>query len=176
MFILERKKECCKLKTTNTITEMSRIRFQHIVKGIRRCLSEGPYKGGGVLFFRRQPDGSKKILIFRRNHQPGKGLFSIPGGKMDASDHGSYVRCAIRETWEETRLNILPEDVEGVISISIPCFRWKTQLVPLKGRIADIRFVTGELSEPMELTPKEADRLPLTLSMRLTLLLFRLRN
>jgi 8-oxo-dGTP pyrophosphatase MutT (NUDIX family) len=155
---------------------MEGIRINQIVKAIRRCLSEGPYRGGGVLFFRRQPDGSRTILLFRRNHQPGKGLFSIPGGKMDTCDHNSFVNCAIRETWEETRLNILPEDVEGVISISLPCFRWKTQLVPLNGRIADIRFVTGELSEPMELTPKEAGRLPLTLSMMLTLLLFRLRK
>jgi 8-oxo-dGTP pyrophosphatase MutT (NUDIX family) len=95
---------------------------------------------------------------------------------MDASDQGSFVSCAIRETWEETRLNILPEDVEGVITISLPCFRWKTQLVPFNGRITDIRFVTGELSEPIELTPVEARRLPLTLSMRLTLLLFRFRR
>jgi 8-oxo-dGTP pyrophosphatase MutT (NUDIX family) len=95
---------------------------------------------------------------------------------MDASDHGSFVRCAIRETWEETRLNILPGEVEGAINISLPCFRWKTQLVPFNGRMTDMRFVTGELSEPMELTPAEARRLPLTQSMRLTLLLFRFRK
>jgi 8-oxo-dGTP pyrophosphatase MutT (NUDIX family) len=152
------------------------IKFQSIKKAIKRCLSEGPYRGGGVLFFRRHPDGSRTILLFRRSHQPGKGLFSIPGGKMDASDHGSFVRCAIRETWEETRLNILPGEVEGAITISLPCFRWKTQLVPFNGRMTDMRFVTGELSEPMELTPAEARRLPLTLSMRLTLLLFRFRK
>jgi 8-oxo-dGTP pyrophosphatase MutT (NUDIX family) len=152
------------------------IKFQSITKAIKRCLSEGPYRGGGVLFFRRHLDGSKTILVFRRSNRPGKGLFSIPGGKMDASDQGSFVSCAIRETWEETRLNILPEDVEGVITISLPCFRWKTQLVPFNGRITDIRFVTGELSEPIELTPVEARRLPLTLSMRLTLLLFRFRR
>lgn len=61
--------------------------------------SERPLVGVGVVIV---ADGS--ILLIQRGHEPGKGLWAVPGGKVD---HGEGLReAARREAREETGLEV----------------------------------------------------------------------
>lgn len=61
--------------------------------------SERPLVGVGVVIV---ADGS--ILLIQRANEPGKGLWAVPGGKVD---HGESLRdAARREAREETGLDV----------------------------------------------------------------------
>lgn len=139
-------------------------------RSLERCRSEGPYHGGGVLFFRKRSDGRRSIILFRRVRGRGAGLYSIPGGGMEPDDGGDFRSCAIRETWEETGVMVETADIRRTLRISLPCFRWHTLLVEFKGSLSDFRCQPYELTEPREVTLRQAWRLPLTDSMRITLI------
>lgn len=60
---------------------------------------ELPLVGVGVVII---SDGS--ILLIQRGHEPGKGLWAVPGGKVT---HGESLRAAARrEALEETGLDV----------------------------------------------------------------------
>lgn len=62
--------------------------------------SERPLVGVGVVIVR---DG--KILLIKRRNEPGKGLWAVPGGKVE---YGETLRdAAVREVKEETGLDIV---------------------------------------------------------------------
>jgi bifunctional NMN adenylyltransferase/nudix hydrolase len=47
------------------------------------------------------------ILLVKRKHSPGKGLWAIPGGFLDP--HELLINCAIRELFEETQIQVPAE-------------------------------------------------------------------
>lgn len=52
------------------------------------------------------------------------GSYSLPGGRMDADDYGCYVRTALRELWEEVRIQIRMEDFDKYFRKSNGSYRY----------------------------------------------------
>ncbi|MBU48771.1 MAG: endonuclease III [Deltaproteobacteria bacterium] len=62
----------------------------------------------GVVMYRR------KVLMIKRAREPYKGLWALPGGKIEANEF--MVDAAIREIKEETGLDVSFEDYLGLVS------------------------------------------------------------
>jgi 8-oxo-dGTP diphosphatase len=72
-----------------------------------RAVKEGPIVGVGCVVVR---DGA--LLMVRRGKEPAKGLWSLPGGRLE---HGeSLAEAAAREVLEETGLEVRVSDLLGV--------------------------------------------------------------
>lgn len=68
---------------------------------------------GGIV---HDPDG--RLLLIRRAHPPGKGLWSLPGGRVE---HGESDEAAlIREVREETGLTVEVNDLVGTVERAGP--------------------------------------------------------
>jgi 8-oxo-dGTP diphosphatase len=104
-------------------------------------------------------DGGRLLLI-RRGHPPGEGLWSLPGGRVAAgeSDHDAV----IREVGEETGLSVVPGAFLGAVERPAP-----------GGAVFDIRdytaAVTGGLlaagddaADAAWVTPAQFASLPVT--------------
>lgn len=44
------------------------------------------YKGAGILFYHRKPDGTVEVVLGLRGIKPDLGKWSIPGGSRSAKD------------------------------------------------------------------------------------------
>ena len=142
-----------------------------VFKNIRKYLKEGPWRGGGVLFYRRRPDGQLTILLFRRKINPGKGRFSIPGGQFDPRKDKQLEDTAVRELREETTYRLDRKDIRGTIYFCLGVYYWRTVIAEFRGDLSSIdlkRAQDPELSEMVEVTLTDAWRLPLTGMMYLT--------
>jgi len=74
-----------------------------------------PYKISTLLYvFNEQDD----ILLLERTHEPNRGLWSPPGGKLHTHDGESPYACACREAFEEMGLRLIPADLHlaGLVS------------------------------------------------------------
>lgn len=49
-------------------------------------------------------DGTGRLLLIRRGREPGRGLWSLPGGRCEPGEDA--VAAAVRETYEETGLEV----------------------------------------------------------------------
>lgn len=56
------------------------------------------------------------VLLVKRAAYPGKGLYALPGGFVDAAKDRSVVDCAIRELKEETRIDLPDRVLRGSIT------------------------------------------------------------
>lgn len=57
----------------------------------------------------------EKLLMVRRGNDPGRGLWSLPGGRVE---HGEYLGDALkREVAEETGLSIDVGDLVGIFEV-----------------------------------------------------------
>ncbi|MDG1832131.1 MAG: NUDIX domain-containing protein [Verrucomicrobiota bacterium] len=74
-----------------------------------------PYRIATLLYAFHE-DG--RVLLIQRNHEPNRGCYSPPGGKLKPETGESPHACAIREAHEETGLQLTPDDLHltGVIS------------------------------------------------------------
>jgi ADP-ribose pyrophosphatase YjhB (NUDIX family) len=79
-------------------------------------------------------DETGRLLLIKRGHEPGVGLWSIPGGRIEPGE--SDVAALVREVREETGLDVVAGRLLGVV-----------QRPGLAGAVADIRdyvaVVTG---------------------------------
>lgn len=58
-------------------------------------------------------DGCGRLLLIRRGHEPGKGLWSVPGGRVEAGE--SDAEALVREVREETGLIVAPGRLIGSV-------------------------------------------------------------
>ena len=58
-------------------------------------------------------DGSGRLLLIKRGHEPGKGLWSVPGGRVEAGE--SDADALIREVREETGLAVAAGRLIGAV-------------------------------------------------------------
>ena len=58
-------------------------------------------------------DHSGRLLLIKRGHEPGKGLWSIPGGRVEAGE--SDAAALVREVREETGLVVAPGRLIGSV-------------------------------------------------------------
>lgn len=79
-------------------------------------------------------DEAGRLLLIKRGHEPGAGLWSIPGGRIEAGE--SDASALVREVREETGLAVLAGRLLGAV-----------QRPGLAGAVVDIRdyvaVVTG---------------------------------
>jgi ADP-ribose pyrophosphatase YjhB (NUDIX family) len=60
-------------------------------------------------------DAAGRLLLIRRGHAPSAGLWSVPGGRVEAGE--SLTEAVVREVREETGLAVRPGAVVGRLSI-----------------------------------------------------------
>lgn len=58
-------------------------------------------------------DSGGRLLLIQRGHEPGKGLWSVPGGRIE--DGESDAEALVREVREETGLIVAPGRLAGSI-------------------------------------------------------------
>ncbi|MCW0216202.1 MAG: NUDIX domain-containing protein [Pseudonocardia sp.] len=63
---------------------------------------------GGVLF-----DAGGRLLLIRRGHDPGRGLWSLPGGRVEPGEDDAA--ALVREMAEETGLVVVPGRHVGTV-------------------------------------------------------------
>jgi 8-oxo-dGTP diphosphatase len=56
-------------------------------------------------------DGDGRLLLIRRGQQPGRGLWSLPGGRCEPGENAAA--AAVRETSEETGLTVTAGPLVG---------------------------------------------------------------
>lgn len=91
-----------------------------------------PYHGAGLLLWTKNENGQMCVLLGKRSINPGKGKWSIPGGKWDLEKdlydkdgRPNYVKTALRETKEEIRLEITEDkDINQLWISRIPWFNY----------------------------------------------------
>ena len=63
-------------------------------------------------------DAAGRLLLIKRGHQPGKGLWSIPGGRVEPGETDE--QAVIREVREETGLVVQPGRLIGAVRRPAP--------------------------------------------------------
>jgi ADP-ribose pyrophosphatase YjhB (NUDIX family) len=58
-------------------------------------------------------DTDGRLLLIRRGHPPGEGLWSLPGGRVEADE--SDEAAVVRELAEETGLRVTPGRLVGTV-------------------------------------------------------------
>ena len=73
-------------------------------------MGEGPQVAVGAIVVR-----DDKLLMVRRAQDPGRGLWSLPGGRVEV---GEYLADAVRrEVKEETGLDVTVGDLVGIFEV-----------------------------------------------------------
>jgi 8-oxo-dGTP diphosphatase len=60
-------------------------------------------------------DAAGRLLLIRRGHDPSAGMWSVPGGRLEAGEHEAD--AVVREVAEETGLAVQPDRVVGRVRI-----------------------------------------------------------
>jgi mutator protein MutT len=106
-------------------------------------------------------DDAGRLLLIKRGHEPGKGLWSIPGGRIEPGETDE--EAVIREVREETGLAVTVGPLLG--SVRRPAGHPGTELdirdymaVATGGRLA----AGDDADDVIWVAPADLDRLPLT--------------
>ncbi len=76
-------------------------------------MADRPLVGVGALIVREG-----RVLLVRRANEPGRGLWSVPGGKLEWGE--SLADAVRREALEETGLTVAVERLAGVTEVRLP--------------------------------------------------------
>ena len=79
-------------------------------------------------------DGAGRLLLIRRGHEPGKGLWSIPGGRIEPGE--SDEAALVREVLEETGLVVTAGRLIGAV----------LRPAGVSGAVLDIRDYAAEVT------------------------------
>ena len=105
-------------------------------------------------------DDAGRLLLIKRGHEPGKGLWSIPGGRIEAGETDE--EAIIREVHEETGLVVTAGSFIG--SVRRPAGQPGTEL-DIRDYMATItggRLAAGDdADDVMWAAPADLSRLPL---------------
>ncbi len=63
-------------------------------------------------------DAAGRLLLIRRGHEPGKGLWSLPGGRVEPGETDE--QALSREVMEETGLAVAPGPLIGAVRRGAP--------------------------------------------------------
>jgi ADP-ribose pyrophosphatase YjhB (NUDIX family) len=63
-------------------------------------------------------DADQRLLLVRRGRPPGRGLWSVPGGRVEPGE--SPTEAVVREVLEETGLLVVPTGRAGVVERPAP--------------------------------------------------------
>jgi len=120
-----------------------------------------PYRIATLLYAFDEKD---RVLLIERNHQPNKGCFSPPGGKLQTDSGESPHGCAIREAKEETGIQLTFEDLHLTGIISEQGYQgnthWLMFLFEIKLRLTDLP-PDHEEGAFQWASPKDLEKLPL---------------
>lgn len=73
-----------------------------------------------LALFRQRPsdETAHDVLLIKRGEEPFKGRLALPGGHLDVKE--SPLECAVRETLEETGIDVNPHDLTFVRMLDKP--------------------------------------------------------
>jgi len=102
-----------------------------------------PMVGVGGLLFNRH----NQVLLIKRDKAPAQGLWSVPGGKLEAGE--SLVECCRREMQEETGLEVNVLSIAAVVERRIENFHYVIVdfLVELVNQKNNIPVAASDVSE-----------------------------
>ena len=63
-------------------------------------------------------DERGRLLLVRRGNEPGRGLWSVPGGRIEPGE--TPQQALVREVLEETRLAVVPDALAGIVERDAP--------------------------------------------------------
>jgi len=89
-------------------------------------------------------DAAGRLLLILRGHDPGKGLWSVPGGRVEPGETDQA--AVVRETIEETGLTVACGPLLGAV-----------ERPGLDGAIADIRDYAAEVTGGQLVPGDDAD-------------------
>jgi ADP-ribose pyrophosphatase YjhB (NUDIX family) len=108
-------------------------------------------------------DADRRLLLIQRGHEPHRGLWSLPGGRVEAGE--SVEQAIVREVREETALVVTAGAVVGRVRIGssaavydvvdLACVLSTPDQVPVAGDdAADVRFADAVTLAGLECTPR----------------------
>jgi 8-oxo-dGTP diphosphatase len=107
-------------------------------------------------------DAEGRLLLIRRGHAPSAGLWSVPGGRMEAGE--AEAEAVVREVAEETGLRVRPDRVLGRVRVDgdgvvFTVTDWECTLLepaqrPVAGDdAADVAFVDAAGLAALDMAP-----------------------
>lgn len=116
-----------------------------------------PMIGVGGLLFNRQ----NQVLLIKRDKPPAQGLWSVPGGKLEAGE--GLTECCRREIREETGLDVNVLSLIAVVERRIENFHYVIVdfLVELRGECTNIPCAASDVSEARWINLENLEDYPL---------------